>query len=308
MWREILNKPPELLVLPWFHGSTIRSGDETLLVATEPPSPGAHIFKRQLAYRRLDWEAPSTIVNCRFINKETGYLIGNRFVHRGLTGVQCQQLYVDDLPEIYLLPDHLEKFARVVVGQIADRGPWFFIEETLPLGPELDAQNLLLQNKEVAELKGATHELQFVYKKYLWLNAEALLRQQEVAATQESARRQAEAEARQKDLRSQSHSSVVRRTLAREDMVFAVQAALSLSGARLLECIPYQQRYRVRFEFQGRRFECVCDNTLQIYDAGICLTDERTGKKYDSLHTIESLPSVIQEAINRGKLVVFRRF
>jgi hypothetical protein len=69
----------------------------------------------------------------------------------------------------------------------------------------------------------------------------------------------------------------------------------------------------LRFRFDGQRFECTCDrNTLQIVDAGICLTAEYSddefdvGTKGDTWLTLESLPAVIREAQSEGRLVVFR--
>jgi len=41
--------------------------------------------------------------------------------------------------------------------------------------------------------------------------------------------------------------------------------------------------------------------TLQVWDAGVCLAGE------DRLVTLESLPGVIREAIETGRLVITRR-
>jgi hypothetical protein len=43
-----------------------------------------------------------------------------------------------------------------------------------------------------------------------------------------------------------------------------------------------------------------------VVDSGICLQDHRTGVKGDTRFTLESLPTVIGEAIRTGKLVVYR--
>jgi NAD(P)H-dependent flavin oxidoreductase YrpB (nitropropane dioxygenase family) len=89
----------------------------------------------------------------------------------------------------------------------------------------------------------------------------------------------------------------------------AARAALALAGAEYLDHRASTQAAEVvvRFRLAGRRFECVCERqTLRIIDAGVCLTDERTGEKGDSRFTLESLPGVIQEAERSGRLVVFR--
>jgi len=41
-------------------------------------------------------------------------------------------------------------------------------------------------------------------------------------------------------------------------------------------------------------------------DSGICLIDHTTEERGDARFTLESLPAVINEAINDQKLVVFR--
>ena len=57
----------------------------------------------------------------------------------------------------------------------------------------------------------------------------------------------------------------------------------------------------VTFSFWGERFISIVDShTLQVYDAGICLSGE------DRLVTLESLPSVIREAIETSRLVITR--
>ena len=63
----------------------------------------------------------------------------------------------------------------------------------------------------------------------------------------------------------------------------------------------------------ARRFECTCDErTLQIIDAGICLTahyddpDFEEGTRGDTFFTLESLPAVIRQAEREHRLVVLR--
>lgn len=58
----------------------------------------------------------------------------------------------------------------------------------------------------------------------------------------------------------------------------------------------------VTFRFRGERFISVVDAiTLQVFDAGVCLAGE------DRLVTLDSLPSVIREAIDTSRLVITRR-
>jgi hypothetical protein len=94
---------------------------------------------------------------------------------------------------------------------------------------------------------------------------------------------------------------VQRRELERpvEDRVFR---ALDAAGASLLGQRDLGNgSLEVTFTFSGERFISVVDaRTLQVYDAGICLSGE------DRLVNLDSLPSVIREAIETSRLVITR--
>jgi hypothetical protein len=81
-----------------------------------------------------------------------------------------------------------------------------------------------------------------------------------------------------------------------------VERALSNAGARLLDQRRLQGgRIEVVFRFMNERFITIVDGqSLQVVDAGICLAGA------DSEVTLESLPSVIREAIDTGVLVITR--
>jgi len=100
-----------------------------------------------------------------------------------------------------------------------------------------------------------------------------------------------------------------RRELAKVDFNAAAKAALAVGGAELLDVRESFNRNEmvVQYLFANRRLECTCNrSTLQIVDSGICLTGHRSGIKHDSKFTLESLPSVVREAIDGHKLVVYR--
>ena len=109
-------------------------------------------------------------------------------------------------------------------------------------------------------------------------------------------------------LQRKREGGVARRTLARHDFEGAARAALAVTGAVLLDHRAAWQRgeHIVQFRFQRQKFECVCDGALRIVDAGICLVDHRTGERGDTRFTLESLPAVIGQALNEGRLVRFR--
>ena len=63
----------------------------------------------------------------------------------------------------------------------------------------------------------------------------------------------------------------------------------------------------VQYRFRQQRLECVVErHTLRVVDAGVCLEDHDTGEKGDRELTLESLPPVVGQAIDEGRLVVWR--
>lgn len=81
-----------------------------------------------------------------------------------------------------------------------------------------------------------------------------------------------------------------------------VERVLEHAGARLVDQRRIGNRQlEVTFRFMGERFISLVDvNTLQVMDAGICLAGA------DREVTLESLPSVIREAIQTDRLVITR--
>ena len=81
-----------------------------------------------------------------------------------------------------------------------------------------------------------------------------------------------------------------------------MQAALEKAGAQLLDLRALQgQQLEVIFRVDGERFHTVVRaDTLQVLDAGICLSG------HDADLTLESLPGVIREAILEDVLVITR--
>ena len=80
--------------------------------------------------------------------------------------------------------------------------------------------------------------------------------------------------------------------------------ALHAAGARLLGVRRLADQVEVRFRFDGDTFVCLADPiTLRIRDAGVCLVDHRTNERGDEELTLDSLPSVLREAIELGALV-----
>ena len=120
--------------------------------------------------------------------------------------------------------------------------------------------------------------------------AEALLR----AMADE--RRRNDAEARAREIRGRVRE---RRGSPQE----LADAALDAAGARMLNCRKLGGgNIEVRFQLDGERFVSVVNgSTLQVLDAGICLAGA------DRVLTLDSLPSVIREAVRVDRLNITRR-
>jgi hypothetical protein len=70
----------------------------------------------------------------------------------------------------------------------------------------------------------------------------------------------------------------------------------------MLGCRRTGDTIEVTFEVEGERIICVCDpGSLHVFDSGICLSGE------DEELTLDSLPSVVREAIERDHLNSTRR-
>ena len=80
-------------------------------------------------------------------------------------------------------------------------------------------------------------------------------------------------------------------------------AALDAAGARMIGCRRLGGgNLEVRFQLEGERFVSVVNgDTLQVLDAGICLSGA------DRVLTLDSLPSVIREAERTDRLNITRR-
>ncbi|MFO0552416.1 MAG: hypothetical protein U0271_28770 [Polyangiaceae bacterium] len=87
------------------------------------------------------------------------------------------------------------------------------------------------------------------------------------------------------------------------DPVERAERALERAGARLLGArVLDDAQLEVRWSFLGERFISVVHAvTLHVFDAGICLAGA------DEEVTLESLPSVVREAVDTDVLVITRR-
>jgi hypothetical protein len=314
-WRAHLQKGDEHVVQPWVGGRELVTQKEAYrrwrIEGRLPREHGWYKFKVEA--RTATVVEPAEPDSQALGKREDGYLVGNLFV--GDQDARAGQAKPEDLAglfePVYLVDPGLDRFSRVRVARPFKDGPLIFAGQGFPLGPEEDVLNAYLdKEKSVTQIPGVIPSLDLAFRIETWRRAEAERRRRE-----EEERRRLEEEIRQREARRQElieqhGDGQRRRELAGIDFEEAARAALAVGGAELLDCRDSGYRNNekiVRYRVEGRRLECVVNaRTLGILDAGVCLTDHDTGERGDTWLTLESLPGVIREALNTGRLVVWR--
>jgi hypothetical protein len=313
-WRDLLDKS-ESVQAPWLGGRRLRQGPRTWKIEHGlPREHGWYTFA--LVGRKCSVTGPGIPDEPPF-KLEYGYLVGDRFVAQGARIDPDPRQIAGSSESIHLVEEGLDRFTRVSCGRMFEDGPLIYWGQEFPLGPEPEVLDAFLDEKEsVSHVKDVTPALDASFRLEVFQRAEAARRRAEAA------RRRAEAEAaraqeeRRRDIQRRLGDGGGRRAMAQIDFGEAARAALAVGGATLLDHRASVNTHEmvVRFRLDNRRFECTCDNrTLQIIDSGICLTAEYDsdewdrGEQRDRFFTLESLPSVIREAIAGGVLVVYRR-
>lgn len=324
-WRDLL--PPdeqETIQAPWLGGRQLRVGPCVWKIDHSLPDEEGW-YKFALAGRKASIVEPGIPDEPPF-KLEYGYLVGDRFV--------SQEARIDPDPRqiakcserIHLVEEGLDRFTRVSCGRMFENGPLIYWGQEFPLGPEPEVLDAFLDEKEsVADVRDVTPALDASFRLEVFQRAEAARRRAEAARrrAEEEARR--EQEERRRDIQRRLGDGGGRRAMAQLDFAEAARAALAVGGATFLDHRRSANAHEMIVRFRlghpehapgagDRRFECTCDErTLQVIDSGICLTAEYDsdewdrGTRGDRFFTLESLPSVIREAIRNGVLVVYRR-
>lgn len=307
-WMDLLQSENERIIIPWINGRELNILGRTWYINGKLPDEiGWHEFK--IKARKAIWSSVAVPDYSILKNKVVGYLVGDKFVP--------DQIRVDidpvklskEFETVYLLEPGLDRFARISAGRICDNGHLIFDSMAFPLGPEDQVLQYFLDQKEsLDDISGVVPALDAAFRFESWQRKEAERRRKEAEEQRLAEELKRAEEERKTQLIQRLGDGSGRREMAVIDFEQAARAALIVGGAEYLD---HRQSYHrnewvVRFRYQRRRFECVCDNQLRIIDAGICLTDEYSGEKGDDRFTLESLPSVLKEAMDTGQLVVFR--
>jgi hypothetical protein len=318
-WKDLLQKDGETVVLPWTGGRILRSGPRFwTLRGKAPEEHGWYEFSVSGRDARLlgGSAGPCAPPEGALGFVVRGYLVGDRLVKDDASVDPSPATIVSFSEPVALIEPGLERFARVHAGRACEDGPLVYGGLEMPIGPE-DEVARAYEDKlaSVDGVKGVTPALDAAFRMESWQRAEAERRRAELERQRLEEERLRALEERRKRIVETLGDAAGRREVALVDFGEAARAALAVGGAQYLDHRVARGRNEmvVRFRLQQRRFECTCDKaTLRIIDAGICLTahdddgDFDEGTRGDGFFTLESLPSVILEAIREGKLVVFR--
>ena len=313
-WEDLLSENTSK-VLPWLGGRRVIDGTQVLHVKGRLPRDfGWYSFEVSGGrYARLLGPSEPNMDYADGKGLIRGYLVGERLIPDTARVDPDPTKMIDQTIPVLLAERGLDRFARAAILplEIETEKVHLYVRQEFPTGPEMDIERAYQDRlTSITDIKEVSPALDLAFQ---WLSLQRVITERLEA--EEAARRILEAQRREREerlaeARENIGTGAGRRALAQIDFKAAATAALSISGAELLDSRPAPQQGNmiVQYRFRHRRLECVVvRDTLRIVDSGICLTDERTGENGETLFTLESLPGVINEAMNTGRLVVYRR-
>ena len=310
-WQDLLDSGGDR-VLPWLGGRKVYSPDRSWTIKGRLPMEfGWYTFdtgsgRTATLKGRVpqdmdpDYEASQRLLR--------GYLVGDRFIPDDARVDPDPTKLVEQTETVFCVELGLERFARGVV--LRNRNDQLlYIRQEWPEGAEDDVLIAYQDRKDsVADIPNVTPALDLAFQWLSYQRAAAEAREAEMAAlVAKMEADEAAAEAHRRLVR-QGGTAAGRRAMALVDFEGAARLALRQSNAELLDVrdSPNRGDKVVQYLFRNRRLECVVNSrTMQVVDAGVCLTDHR-GTKGDTWYTLESLPGVVGEAIDQGALFIYR--
>lgn len=270
-YTQFLQKPDEVLRLPYFDGKSV-CDDKLTYRLRETLQPGWYQFRKSGRY--LDVEGPIEPELDKWkLPRVVGYVMNGRLIGN------------DSQARLFGLPadEDLAKFTPVSARKWLDDHILYEGQE-FETEVETAVRNAFEEEQSIDAIKGVTPALAHTFV---------------LESTQRALAREAERRAREEVEREKQAVELAR---WQETLEGRISLALSHTGAELVNWRRNGPRNAVvRYRLRGRRFECIIDTeSLQIVDAGICLsgTDEELN--------LSSLPSAVREAIESGQLHVFR--
>jgi len=305
-WRDLLATKNEVVTLPWTGGLKLHSKTRVFKLDRRPPEFGWYEFT--VDKTKAADPKPDEPLHDLLKHHVVGYLVGNRIVADHTIIDPDPAKIADHSETVYLLPEGLDRFARIRAGRIYPEGPLIYVDLEFPLGPEEDVLNAYLDQKESVEnIPNVAPALDAAFRMEVYKRHEEKRRREELAKKKAEQEAKRAKEKRRKELLEKLGDGAGRRAMAKESFEEAAKAALAVGGAQYLDHRKVRNNeWAVKYRVDGRRLECVCTSNLQIIDAGVCLIDHDTDEKGDTYFTLESIPAVIRQAIREGKLVVWR--
>lgn len=314
-WKKFLDAGKEV-VAPWIGGQRLALGVRSWTIDGKlPEEEGWYTWstKGRVAELKCPAEPNPDLVTKDLLGKdfriERGFLVGDRIVPDVLDRPGATITLDRSIP-VHLIEPGLGRFCRIAAGVAWVMGPLIFKQLEFPLGHEEEVTRAFEDGAtSVSHIKGVTPALEVAFELEVWRREMAEKRRQ---ALEKRLREEAEKRARDEALanfRATAGAADVRREMAKRDFPTAARAALAVTNTEYLDARPSHRKgeWVVKFRLERRRFECVVKDTLQVVEAGICLIDHRRNEYDHSKElSLEALPAVYKEAIQTGRLVVFR--
>jgi len=302
-WRDLLEEKNKTVIAPWVGGRNIfAEGRKFRLIGNLPEEHGWYCFdvietrkvrrKKEFVYPDFDWHES--------YKKREGYLVGDKLIPDDANFVFKIEKIFSETISVDLVEPGLDRFTRILTAEY-ENGRCLYVGQEFPLGPETEVMDAFQDRKKtINDIPNVTPALALAFRFESWRRA--LIEEERRKADEERQKRE-----RCARLLEAVGTGPGRRAMANIDFRAACEACLSVSGAEYLDHRVLNGREAaVKYRFRGRRLECVINrDTFRIIDAGVCL-DDHMGTRGDTFFTLESLPAVINEAINTGRLVVWR--
>lgn len=318
-WKDLLQKEDEKILAPWTGGRSFQLRSRCWeIIGRLPSEEGWYWFSIQ--GRKAEVLEKGDPTPEALLERRTGYLVGDCFISDAERVDPDPKETVRVAEVVHILDPGLGRFVRIEVGRAFDYGPLVFSQLTFPIGVEDEVLEAYLNRlPSVTDIRGVTPALDASFRMETFHREEVERQRAELERLRLEEEARLAREQRRQELFRNIGDSQARRELARTDFQEAARRSLAIGGASYLDSRPGVRRgeFVVQYRFLNRRFECICNSNLQIVDSGICLQahsydDEvdqdgfAVGTRGDAWLSLESLPSVVREASNAGRLVVYR--
>ena len=313
-YRKFLDKT-ETMVLPYLGGLSVHAGDRRLRLTQRPQSPGWYSFEIKGRNATPKGESEGEAPDMGRLNRLVGHLVGPWLFTSGT-----------EASRLHLMPEEEPLACSRATGRRWPSGDVLFEGFEFDDEPEEAARSALEERETLGEQKGSTPSLRAAFgyallTKHLTdinlaisprevLGRVHLLTSGELTAQAlvdevEARRYQIQPDSLHRRVQEIQHRA--RRERDNPTIENAEERAASVldsAGADLLTSRFLGNRnLEVVFRFRDERFAAIVDwESLHVYDSGICLDGE------DEQLGLDSLPSVIAEAIDTRQLHITRRY